>query len=53
MQHNNFKCGITKEDFCMEPKKKEDLRVKKTKEAIRNAFKAMICNGMSSVVKGK
>ena len=27
----------------MEPKKKEDLRVKKTKEAIRNAFKAMIC----------
>ena len=43
MQHNNFKCGITKEDFCMEPKKKEDLRVKKTKEAIRNAFKAMIC----------
>ena len=27
----------------MEQKKKEDLRVKKTKEAIRSAFQAMIC----------
>ena len=27
----------------MEEKKKEDLRVKKTKEAIRNTFKEMIC----------
>ena len=28
---------------CMEQKKSEDLRVKKTKEAIRSTFKTMIC----------
>ena len=31
------------EVFCMMEEKKEDLRVKKTKEAIHNTFKDMIC----------
>lgn len=29
--------------YAMEPNKKEDLRVKKTREAIRSTFKTMIC----------
>ena len=36
-------CGEKRGDF-VENLKKEDLRVRKTKEAIHNAFKAMICD---------
>lgn len=47
MYYNKRKCEIRaiigREIFQVEKRKTEDLRVRKTKEAIHNAFKNMIC----------
>lgn len=43
MPQKQFICGINRRLIELEKKKQEDLRVRKTKEAIHNTFKAMIC----------